>query len=64
MNLWWIGCFLLSVLMAPPHSLALDVNEKAPLFEAGSTHGTIRLSDYLGKKTVLLAFYLKDFTAG
>ncbi len=41
---------------------ALEVGEKAPLFEASSTQGTIRLVDYLGKKDVLLAFYLADFT--
>lgn len=41
---------------------ALEVGEKAPLFEAPSTHGTIRLDDYLGKKDVVLAFYLADFT--
>lgn len=43
-------------------SHALEVGEKAPSFEAPSTLGTIRLADYLGKKDVLLAFYLADFT--
>lgn len=41
---------------------ALEVGEKAPLFEAPSTKGTIRLADYGGKKNVVLAFYFKDFT--
>ncbi len=41
---------------------ALEAGEKAPLFEASSTQGTISLADYLGKKDVLLAFYLADFT--
>ncbi len=41
---------------------ALEVGEKAPLFEAASTGGTIRLSDYLGKWNVVLAFYYADFT--
>lgn len=40
---------------------ALQVGEKAPLFEARSTQGTIRLVDYLGKKNVVLAFYFADF---
>lgn len=41
---------------------ALEVGEKAPLFEAASTQGMVRLADYLGKKDVILAFYLADFT--
>jgi len=41
---------------------ALEVGEKAPPFEAPSTQGTIRLADYQGKKDVVLAFYLDDFT--
>jgi thioredoxin-dependent peroxiredoxin len=41
---------------------ALEVGEKAPLFEARSTRGVIRLADYLGKKDVVLAFYIADFT--
>lgn len=40
---------------------ALELGERAPLFEAPSTHGKIRLADYLGKKDVVLAFYLADF---
>jgi hypothetical protein len=39
-----------------------EVGEQAPLFEADSNQGTIRLADYLGKKQVVLAFYLADFT--
>lgn len=41
---------------------ALEVGEKAPLFMAPSTQGSIRLADYLGKKDVVLAFYIADFT--
>ena len=40
------------------------VNDRAPVFEAESTKGIIRLADYLGKKNVLLAFYFKNFTGG
>ena len=43
---------------------AVDIQGKAPVFEAESTTGTIRLADYLGKKNVLLAFYFKNFTPG
>ena len=40
------------------------VNDMASDFEAESTRGTIRLTDYLGKKNVFLAFYFKNFTGG
>ena len=50
--------------LVPFSALALEVGQRAPDFEAESTMGTIRLSDYLGKKNVLLAFYFKDFTGG
>jgi len=42
---------------------ALDVGNKAPIFEAPSTLGDIRLADYSGKKHVVLAFYYADFTS-
>ena len=41
---------------------APEPGENAPVFEAPSTGGTIRLADYLGKRHVVLAFYLADFT--
>lgn len=53
---------LLAALNLP--ALALEIGEKAPDFEVDSTVGTVRLSDYLGKQHVLLAFYFKDFTGG
>jgi hypothetical protein len=57
--------FLLGpLLFLPVQAFGLSVGEKASLFEAPSTHGTIRLADYLGKKPVILAFYFKDFTSG
>ena len=52
------------LLAAPLAAWALDVGAKAPAFEADSTAGTIRLADYQGKKSVLLAFYYQDFTGG
>lgn len=50
------------LLAGPAH--ALEVGDRAPDFEAPSTGGTVRLSDYRGEKHVLLAFYFKDFTGG
>lgn len=41
-----------------------EVGESAPPFEAPSTKGTIRLADYAGERSVLLAFYFADFTPG
>ena len=59
---------LLPVLIAfailPTQAVGLVIGEKAPSFEASSTQGTIRLSDFQGKKHVVLAFYIKDFTPG
>jgi peroxiredoxin Q/BCP len=38
--------------------------DPAPPFEAPSTAGQIRLTDFKGKKHVVLAFYFADFTPG
>jgi len=54
----------LAAFLFPLLAASAAVQEKAPDFEAESTKGTIRLSDYLGKKNVLLAFYFKNFTGG
>jgi cytochrome oxidase Cu insertion factor (SCO1/SenC/PrrC family) len=41
------------------------VGDKAPDFALPDQNGrTIRLSDFRGKKTVVLAFYIKAFTPG
>jgi peroxiredoxin Q/BCP len=55
-----------ALLFAAPASTGAAPKEgdPAPLFEAPSTDGTIRLADYRGKKPVVLAFYFKDFTSG
>jgi len=56
-------CFVLGgFFMMPSLSEALKVGDKAPLFEAESTEGTIGLKGYLGHKHVVLAFYYADFT--
>lgn len=54
---------LLPVLVfLPSLALALDVGERAPDFSGTSTKGEIKLSDYLGKKNVVLALYFAAFT--
>lgn len=53
-------CTLLFTL--PRMSYALNVGDKAPLFTAESTEGTMSLQSYLGQKHVVLAFYYADFT--
>jgi len=52
-----IGFFVMT-----SQSHALNVGDKAPLFDAESTAGTISLQSYVGKKHVVLAFYFADFT--
>ena len=53
---------LAGFLVIPNTSNALNVGDKAPLFDAQSTEGTISLQSYLGQKNVVLAFYFADFT--
>lgn len=61
--------FLLGVLLAgalvgatADVAAALDIGKNAPDFELQSTMGgKIRLSDFAGKKNVLLEFYVADF---
>jgi peroxiredoxin len=51
------------LLLAAGHSLALQVGDKAPDFAlAGTTAESIKLADYLGKKPVVLFFYVGAFT--
>jgi cytochrome oxidase Cu insertion factor (SCO1/SenC/PrrC family) len=67
---WLRGSTLAAVLlttglwMAPRPAPAVEVGEKAPDFLMHSTVGeTVRLSDYQGKKNVLLFFFLAAFTS-
>jgi len=47
----------------PMAAEAVDVGDKAPDFLMHSTMGeTVRLSDYQGKRHVLLFFFLAAFT--
>ena len=41
-------------------ALALEVGDRAPLFQGQSTRGTVGSEDYLGEKFVVLAFYFAD----
>ncbi len=53
------------VFLLPEVSAALEVGEKAPDFQLRSTTGgKIRLSDFAGKKNVLIEFYVMDFHPG
>ncbi len=53
---------LVLVFVLPGVSAAVEVGQKAPDFELRSTTGgKIRLSDFAGKKNVLIEFYVMDF---
>jgi thioredoxin-dependent peroxiredoxin len=48
-----------------PPSTTLKVGDKAPDFTLPSTQGgTVHLADYIGKTTVVLAFFPAAFTGG
>ena len=51
------------VFVLPAVSAGVEVGDKAPDFELPSTvGGKIRLSDFVGKKNVILEFYVLDFS--
>ena len=41
-----------------------QVGDVAPEFKLASVDGDVSLSDYKGKKIVVLSFHVFDFTAG
>ena len=54
------------VMLFPLYSMAeLKVGDRAPGFALHDQNGkTVRLSDFSGKKTVVLAFYIRANTPG
>ena len=61
-SLVWLGILLSSVFVAATVAPALEVGEKAPEFTLPSTTGEkISLSQFQGKKNVLVEFYVRDF---
>ena len=57
-----LSFIVLNLLWVPSESFGLDVGEKAPLFIGNSTQGKIQLTDFQGKKNVVLALYFAIFT--
>ena len=59
-----VGLLLVVLMGLTRSSFALDVGEKAPDFTLPSTIGEkISLSQFRGRKYVLLEFYVNDFGA-
>ncbi len=57
------ACLLAFLLLLPAYAGAVDPGQKAPDFELASTKGgTVKLTDFAGKKEVVLLFYPMDFT--
>ena len=51
--------------MSASHALALQVGDKAPDFSLpGTTAEAIKLADFMGKKPVVVFFYIGAFTRG
>ena len=62
-NLGLMGLMLASMLIGAGMATALEVGEQAPDFTLPSTMGgKISLSQFRGKKLVLLEFYGADFS--
>ncbi len=63
----WTLAFLASASSgaAEPSAKRPEPGAVAPEFSASATNGkTVKLSEYKGKKTVVLAFFPKVFTGG
>lgn len=62
-----VAVFLSGVIlsMSVSHALALQVGDKAPDFTLpGTMADETKLADYLGKKPVVVFFYIGAFTRG
>jgi len=57
-----VAAILVTVIVMPTMSLALQAGDKAPRFKGNSTQGVIDLADLIGKKNVVLALYFAIFT--
>jgi len=59
-------CFVASLAQQPtPPKTQLKVGDAAPEFSLRDTEGKeVKLSDFRGKKNVVLAFYVLAFTGG
>jgi len=59
------GSLISMLLLASPFASALEVGDKAPDFSLqGSDGKTYSLSQFLGEKPVVIAFFPKAFTGG
>ncbi len=67
-KLFWLGAILaagLSAQTAAPPSTTLKVGDQAPDFTLPATDGKkVTLSEFRGKKNVVLAFFPAAFTGG
>jgi peroxiredoxin Q/BCP len=64
MNIGSMAALLVALLSLGAHAAELQVGQTAPAFSLPDQDGVIHsLAEYRGK-TVVLAFYPKDFTAG
>jgi peroxiredoxin Q/BCP len=51
------------IVVASTAAMAVEIGQRAPGFELPSTKGgAVNLSSFLGKKNVLLEFYVLEFT--
>ncbi len=57
------GCIMAILISSTIPAAAVEVGQKAPDFELPSTKGgKLKLSTFQGKKSVLIEFYVLDFT--
>ena len=58
-----LSCIMAILISSTIPAAAVEVGQKAPDFELPSTKGgKLKLSTFQGKKSVLIEFYVLDFT--